>query len=136
MSTSARHALIVAVSNYTDPKLKKLRAAAADADRLAAVLADPNIGDFEVDISQDEDEPQLTRKIARFFSNRRPDDMLLAHFSCHGVKDDGGRLYLAARDTEMELLEATGISANWLNEQIARTRSKRVLLLLDCCFSG
>ena len=135
--THGRYALIVAESNYRDPKLRKLRAPTADAGRLATVLKDPDIGSFEVETALDEDEAQLRRRIARFFSNRRPDDLLLVHFSCHGVKDENGELYLAAKDTEVgDLLGATGISAAWLSEQIGRCRSKRVVVLLDCCFSG
>jgi hypothetical protein len=110
---------------------------AADAERLAAVLSDPKIGGFEVDVALDEEEPQLRWRLARFFSDRRPDDLLLVHFSCHGVKDEGGELYLAAKDTELgHMLGATGISTAWLRGQIDRSRSKRVVVLLDCCYSG
>ncbi len=135
--TGGRYALIVAVSDYRDAKLRRLRAPAADAERLGAVLHDPEIGAFDVEMALDEDEAQLRRRIARFFSARRPDDLLLVHFSCHGVKDQAGELYLAAADTELgDLLGATGISATWLSEQIGRSRSRRVVVLLDCCFSG
>ena len=134
---SGRFALIVANSDYVDPKLRKLRAPAADAKRLAAVLADPEIGGYEVEVALDEEQPQLTRRLARFFSNRRPDDLLVVHFSCHGVKDEGGDLYLAAKDTDVGyMLGATGISTAWLRQQIDRSRSKRILVLMDCCYSG
>jgi uncharacterized RDD family membrane protein YckC/uncharacterized caspase-like protein len=133
----SRRALIVAVADYSEPKLARLRAPATDAERLAAVLRDPEIGAFEVDLSLDEDEPRLSRRIARFFSGRHPDDLLFLHFSCHGVKDDAGELHLATTDTEMgDLLGVTSISSSWLSRQIDRSRSKRIVVLLDCCFSG
>jgi Caspase domain len=132
----SRHALVVATAGYSDPKLQQLRAPGADAERLAAVLRDPQKGDFEVEVLLDESHATVTRRIASFFRDRRPQDLLLLHFSCHGVKDDRGELYLAAADTEIDLLSATGISAAWLNEQISRTRARRTVLLLDCCFSG
>ncbi|MCW2983225.1 MAG: hypothetical protein JWR63_795, partial [Conexibacter sp.] len=135
-SSGGRHALIVATARYADPKLRQLRAPAADADRLAAVLADPAKGAFEVEVLVDEQQGTVARRIASFFRDRRPDDLLLLHFSCHGVKDDRGELFLAAADTEVDLLSATGISAAWLNDQITRTRSRRTVVLLDCCFSG
>jgi hypothetical protein len=131
-----RHALVVATAHYHDPKLQQLRAPAADAERLAAVLRDPAKGNFQVDVLLDEAHERMTRGIARFFRDRRPQDLLLLHFSCHGVKDDRGELYLAATDTELDLLSATGVSAAWLNDQITRTRSRRTVVLLDCCFSG
>jgi hypothetical protein len=132
-----REALIVAVSDYRDAKLRKLRAPAADADRLAAVLRDPEIGGFDVEVVADPEERDLRRRLAIFFgADRRPDDLLLVHFSCHGVKDQSNELYLAAADTQEDLLDATGIDASWLNQRIGRCRSKRIVVLLDCCFSG
>ena len=131
-----RYALLVATATYRDPKLAQLRAPAADAERLAEVLRDPAKGDFEVEVLLDEGQASTTREIARFFRDRRPQDLLFLHFSCHGVKDEHGELYLASSDTEVDLLSATGVSAAWLNEQITRSRSRRTVVLLDCCFSG
>jgi hypothetical protein len=131
-----RHALIVATANYNDSRLAQLRSPAADAQALAEVLSDPSKGDFDVQLGLNESHSELTRRIALFFRDRIPNDLLLLHLSCHGVKDENGELYLAAADTDMDLLSATGISAAWLNERIDRTRSRRTVLLLDCCFSG
>ena len=135
-AAEVRQALIVATADYVDPKLQRLRAPAADAERLAGVLGDSAIGGFDVEIAVNPEERDLRRKVALFFSNRRPDDLLFLHLSCHGVKDAHGDLYLAATDTELELLSATGVPAAWLNEQLSRTRSRRTVVLLDCCFSG
>jgi hypothetical protein len=57
--------------------------------------------------------------------------VLLLHVSGHGVKDAYGGLYLAASDTEMDLLDPTALSARWLDEQISRSPTRRKLLLLD-----
>ena len=134
MAEGARRALIVATGSYTDPKLHSLRAPAADAHALGAVLHDPDVGDFAVDVVLDADETELSRRIARFLRQARRDDVLLLHLSCHGIKDDRGELYFAAKDTELDLPDATAISASWLNEQISRSPSRRILFLLDCCF--
>lgn len=131
-----RHALIVATASYSDPRLAQLRSPAADAEGLAEVLSDPDKGDFDVQVGLDETQADLTRKIALFFRDRIPNDLLLLHLSCHGVKDENGELYLATTDTDLDLLSATGISAAWLNERIDRSRSRRTVVLLDCCFSG
>ena len=135
-AVGSRYALVVAGSHYEDPKLRQLRSPAVDAERLAVVLGDPTIGGFLVEAAIDEREGALRRQIAAFLASRRSDDLLLMHFSCHGVQDEAGELHLAACDTETELLGATSIAASWLSEQIARCRSKRAVLLLDCCFSG
>jgi Caspase domain len=132
-----REALIVAVSEYEDPNFRRLRAPAADAKELADVLRDPDIAGFQVDVLTNPDERELRRRLATFFgTERRPEDLLVVHFSCHGIKDASGELYLAASDTDKDLLDATGIQSAWLNQRLNRCRSKRIVVLLDCCYSG
>ena len=92
-----RHALIVATANYNDSRLAQLRSPAADAQGLAEVLSDPDRGDFDVQVGIDETHADLTRKIALFFRDRIPNDLLLLHLSCHGVKDENGELYSGGR---------------------------------------
>ena len=83
--------------------------------------------------------PTSTRCAGRsesFFADRGRDDLLLVHFSCHGLKDDDGQLYLAAADTQIDRLLSTGIDATWVNRLMSRCRSERIVLFLDCCFAG
>jgi hypothetical protein len=133
---AGRFALIVASGAYSDPKLSRLRTPTTDAEALARVLRDPEIGDFEVDLAVDEPESALRRRISTFFSERSRDDLLLLHFSCHGLKDDSGHLYFAATDTEVAQLDATAVSAEFVSRQMTRSRSRKVIALLDCCYSG
>jgi hypothetical protein len=133
---SERRALVIAIGGYEDPKLQRLRAPTADAEGLAAVLGDPEIGNFQVEVVLDQDERELRRRIFEFFDKCRRNDVLLMHLSCHGIKDDHGNLFLAGSDTKIDALGATAIDTTWLNEQMYRSPSRRKLLLLDCCFSG
>jgi uncharacterized caspase-like protein len=129
-------ALIVANGEYHDPKLQQLRSPGWDAEALGRVLSDPNIGDFEVEFASDEPEHVLRRKLSRFFADRRRNDLLLLHMSCHGLKDDDGHLYFATIDTEFAYLDSTAVSAEFVRRQMSRSRSGRIVLLLDCCYSG
>ncbi len=131
-----RSALIVANDRYQDPQLRRLRAPARDAEALARVLGDREIGDFQVKVVTNQPEHRLRREIAAFFADRGRDDLVLAHFSCHGVKDDSGQLYLATPDTELQNLDATAVPADFINRHMTRSRSRRAVLLLDCCYSG
>jgi len=133
---SKRSALIVSADTYGDAKLRQLRTPAADARALRRVLQDPAIGGFDVEESINETGAVVRRKIEKFFQNRKMDDLLLLHFGCHGIKDDEGNLYFASTDTELGLLGSTAISAEFVNLQMARSRSRRIVLLLDCCYSG
>jgi hypothetical protein len=131
-----RSALIVASDEYIDPKLRRLRAPARDAEALAHVLGDPDVGGFEVDVCLNEPEYKVRRKLSEFFANRTRDDLLLVHFSCHGLKDDDGNLYFATPDTELEHLDSSSVPSEFVNRQMHKSRSRRIALFLDCCYSG
>ena len=131
-----RSALIVASDQYTDPGLRRLRAPASDARALAAVLRDPGIGDFEVRTLLNEPAHEVNLAVEEFFADRRPGDLLLVHFSGHGVKDEDGELYFAAANTVLGRLGATAVAAEFVSRRMNRSRSRRVVLLLDCCYAG
>jgi len=133
---STRSALIVAIDTYRDPKLSQLRAPGQDAEALASVLGDPAIGGFDVSVCHNESYASISPTLERFFNDRRRDDVLLVHFSCHGIKDAGGRLYFAASDTNRDLLQTTAVPAELVNELMTDCRSRNIVLLLDCCYSG
>ncbi|EFL36406.1 hypothetical protein SSQG_06924 [Streptomyces viridochromogenes DSM 40736] len=134
--TDSRHALIIANDRYADQGLKKLRAPAQDAAALAGVLHDARIGDFEVEVVRNASADAMRRHIQRFFNDRRRDDTLLLHFSCHGLKSESGELYFAAGDTEPPLLDATAIPAQFVRGCMSRTKAGRTVLFLDCCYGG
>jgi hypothetical protein len=131
-----RSGLIVASDTFEDPRLRQLRAPGSDAQELAAVLSDPRIGDFDVRVSMNQRNYEVRIALEDFFDDRRPDDVLLLHFSCHGIKDEAGRLFFAVADTQKHRLNATAIAADYVNDLLNQTRSRRVVLFLDCCFSG
>jgi hypothetical protein len=136
MVDGARHALIVASSDYADPELRQLQAPGSDARALEAVLRNPEIGDFEVRTLVNRPNQEVALAVEDFFADRRPDDLLLLHFSCHGIKDENGELYFAMADSLLRRLAATAVAANFVNQRMTRSRSKRVVLLLDCCYAG
>lgn len=104
---------------------------------MASVLKNPDIGGYDdVKVVKNEPAHKVNREIQGFFSNRNRNDLLLLYFSCHGVKDEDGRLYYAAIDTDRKLLASTAISAIFVNERIASSRSRRQVLVIDCCYSG
>ena len=131
-----RAALIIAASNYDDPKFQQLRAPARDATELVRVLGEPTIGGFSIRTLFNEPSHVLTEQLEGFFDGRSPNDLLLLYFSCHGMKDKNGRLYFVTTNTKFDRLLSTGISSVLVNEVLERSRSRRIVLLLDCCYSG
>jgi|KBSMisStandDraft_5_1062788.scaffolds.fasta_scaffold43174_3 hypothetical protein len=131
-----RFALIIANNEYHDADFQKLIAPAQDAKALASVLKDPEIGDFEVKVILNEPSYKVNEEIESFFSDRKPGDLILLYFSCHGIKDENGHLYFATINTRRKLLGSTAVSANFVNSIMLHSRPKRQVLLLDCCYSG
>lgn len=132
-----RFALIIAVSEYQDSDFRKLVSPGKDAEALASVLKNPDIGGYDdVKVVKNEPAYKVNEEIQAFFGDRRRDDLLLLYFSCHGIKDEDGQLYYAAINTRRKLLAATAISANFVNVVMAQSRSRRQVLVADCCYSG
>ncbi|MFD8080342.1 transporter substrate-binding domain-containing protein [Kitasatospora sp. NPDC059722] len=131
-----RFALVVATARYTDPALRQLRAPARDADQLSEVLADPRIGGFAVTRVVDRTAQEIRLAAEEFLTGRDPEDLLLVYLSCHGLVDVRRKLYFAATDTVKTRLAATGVESQWLLDLMEDCRARRLVVILDCCFSG
>ncbi|MEO3751217.1 Hsp70 family protein [Streptomyces sp. B6B3] len=132
----AKRALIIANSRYDDAHFATLPAATADAAELAKVLGDPDIGGFAVDALVDVEQRTASRALESFFSHAKPDDLLLLHLSLHGWKDLRARLHFVMRDTERDFPGATAVSADVVGNWMSESRSRSIVVLLDCCYSG
>jgi hypothetical protein len=132
-----RLALLFAVSTYDhEDQFHPLAAPQGDAKALAGVLGDQSLGMFEVEVVCDPTQQQAMARLDELLSECRSGDFVLVHFACHGVKADGGKLYLAARDTKRQRLESTGIAAARLVSMMRSSYARKIVLFLDCCYSG
>jgi Caspase domain len=132
-----KYALVIGNSKYNDPKLAQLKTPEADSRALAKVLRAKRIGNFdEVASLIDQTEAKTRRAISTFLSNKKPDDLVLIYFSGHGVLDGRGSLFLALKDTQINALNATAISSSFISYEMDNCRSRRQILILDCCNSG
>lgn len=132
-----RVALLIATGDHADPLLRRLRAPAKDVSALAEVLSDPEIGDFTVRTVVDQSRQEVEEAIEDAFATRKPGDIVLVYFSCHGIKDMHGRLYFAASNSRHDrLASSTAVSSTFVNEQMERSRASAKVALLDCCYSG
>lgn len=132
-----KYALIIGNNKYDDPKLAQLKTPAADSQALAKVLEDTSIGAFDkVFPVINQSETRTRRAVSAFLLNKKPEDLVLVYFSGHGILDDRGRLFLALRDTQVNLLKATAIPSSFITDEMDSCRSRRQILILDCCHSG
>ncbi|MBE1575229.1 caspase domain-containing protein [Amycolatopsis roodepoortensis] len=134
--TGARRALIIANGEYDNPGLSALRSPAADAEALAEVLGDRAISEFDVQVVRDETAHVIAGRVEDLFADSAPDDVLLVHFSCHGLKSESGELFFAARNTRPERLASTAVPADFVQRCLRMSRSRSIVLLLDCCYGG
>lgn len=131
-----RFALLVATDEYAEPTLSRLPSVNTDSERLSAVLSDPRVGGYGVRLLKNEPSYHANAVVEEFFTEARFDDLLLLYISGHGLKDDHGRLYFASKNTRRERLGSSAVSSAFIHEQMAKSRSRRILVILDCCFSG
>lgn len=134
---SGKFALIIANTEYIDPRLAQLTAPGKDAEDFARVLKDQNLCNFDdVKVLLNQLSSSVIEAIDEFFDQRKPDDLLVVYFSGHGVRDEFGSLFLAVRNTIRSRLRSTAIRTDYIRESMDQSRSKRQVLILDCCNSG
>ncbi|MBP5976559.1 GUN4 domain-containing protein [Brasilonema sp. CT11] len=138
----AKVALLIGVSEY-EPGLNPLAGAVKDVDAIQRVLQHPDMGGFnkaDITVLKNPQRQAMEEAIEALFFNRQKDDLVLVYFSGHGIKDDIGRLYLATRQTRKntkgELIRTTAVAASLIHDVMENSRSRRQVIILDCCFSG
>ncbi len=134
---SGKFALIIGNTEYIDPGLAQLTAPGKDAEDFARILKDKDLCAFdEVKIVLNQLSLSVIEIVDEFFDQKKPDDMLVLYFSGHGVRDEMGLLYLAVKNTIRSRLRSTAIRSDYIREAMDQSRSKRQILILDCCNSG
>lgn len=134
---TGKYALIIGNTEYADPGLARLVAPSKDAEDFARVLQDRNLCCFDnVKVLLNQASSFVLEAIDEFFDQKKPDDMLVLYFSGHGVRDEYGALYLAFNNTIRSRLRSTAIKDDYIRGAMDQSRSKRQVVILDCCNSG
>lgn len=132
-------ALLIGVSEYGHD-LNPLPAAVRDVQAMEKVLKHPEMGSFsEVKTLLNCARQEMEEAIETLFRDGTKNDLVLFHFSGHGIKDDSGQLYFATRITRLEqgkLARPTAVAASIIREFMSNSSSRRQVVILDCCFSG
>lgn len=132
-----RYALIIGNSTYSEKALPSLNSSEIDGKLFSDILRDPKIGAFsQVTTLINKDSHTVLKAIEDFFQNRQKEDLLLLYFSGHGVKNKLGQLFLATQNTDINFIRSTGVSSNFIKENMDSSSSQRQILILDCCYSG
>jgi hypothetical protein len=111
-----REALIIANDQFEDTGLRQLEAPPQDAESLARVLSNPDIGGFNVEILLNKNSDTIRKSVDSFFQDRKPHDLLLLYFSGHGIKDLDGKLYFASIETQRKTPRSTAIDSQFIRD--------------------
>ncbi|MGW4208793.1 caspase, EACC1-associated type [Lentzea sp. NPDC004789] len=136
VAANRRIALLIATDTYDDDEFVDLRTPCTDATALADLLAHPQIGAFEVTTLVNRPAQEIRQALDETFTDASRNDLVLLHVSGHGIKDEGGKLHLVMSDTRRRHLRASAIAAGWVRELIDHSAARRVVVWLDCCYSG
>jgi formylglycine-generating enzyme required for sulfatase activity/uncharacterized caspase-like protein len=135
----AKIALLIGISEY-EPGLAALPKAVKDVEAMQRVLINPEMGGFDdVKVLKNTQREEMEKGIYDLYANRQKDDLLLFYFSGHGVTVENGDFYFSARQTkkqENKLLPFTALAATNVHSYMNQSKSKRRVVILDCCFSG
>ena len=127
----AFHGLFVGIDRYASPAISWLSCARRDAVALHALCADT----FGAGGSLLVDEAATRQAIKQEFESLarcQPEDVVFIAFSGHGSRTHE----LVTYDANKNDLSATSISLPLLTEWFSRIPAKRLVCILDCCFSG
>jgi hypothetical protein len=133
-----RYALLIGISNY-NAGLTPLPSAVKDVDALQQVLLNREIGGFaksDVTVLRDAEKGAIETAIYHLFANKNNNDLLLFYFSGHGVTDSRSDFYFTGLSTTKDALPPTAVSSNYVHNLMNQSRSKRQVVILDCCHSG
>lgn len=135
----ARHAVLIGNSRYPNaPSLGDLRWPERDVDDLAAVLEDPELGQFGDNVwtLKDHSSHEIEGLIHEVLLAADKNDLVVIYFSGHGKRDRAGNLWLAAVDTDVDRLQTTAVETRRIRNLVNEKPHRRVALILDCCYAA
>jgi hypothetical protein len=117
--------------------VEKLEFAENDAREMGKVLLDPDICGFNDVIELiNKNKEEVSQSIEKVFKNAKKDDEILIYYSGHGKPSYKFDLCLLFKDTDPESLLATSLKFDYINECKEQSACNRVVVILDCCYSG
>jgi tetratricopeptide (TPR) repeat protein len=129
-----RYAFLMGANGPQTANLNSLKYAERDAERLATALEVSPCAFTNVEsMTAANREPTLTG-LKAFTDQCEPSDLLLVHFSGHGLYDE--QLYLICNGTDITNLDASAIGVDTVKRILRKCKARHKLLVLDCCYAG
>lgn len=147
----AEYALIIGINHYKDDEsIPKLKWAEEDASEFYSVLTNPlycgiPLQNITLLLNERATRDNIIKGIGELRTHARINDTVFICFAGHGSsewneergdQDDHLLKYLVPHDTQVNNLDASAIDFKFLSERLDRINAERMLILLDCCYSG
>jgi hypothetical protein len=138
--SEARYAVLIGNSSYPDePRLSRLRCPENDVAGIRDRLTFARNGLFDpahVTVLTNAPHYEVLQTVERTVRQASKSDLLLLYYSGHGQCDEAGRLHLAALNTRLDTLGSTSVPIDQIKSYLDLARTNRIVLILDCCYSG
>lgn len=137
-----RRAVIIGVDTYKDETIPVLYGAINDAREVYEKLSDEKSGGFEIAkehflVGQDATCEAIRAAVSDLLWEVDHSALSLFYFSGHGFQDEYRNGYIAPYDIQRNRPFVSGIRMQDLTELVNAAKNKeRILIILDCCYSG
>jgi len=132
-----RYAILIGNSNYLpEANLSPLRCPAQDVKGFGDLLQSEKHGPYQVERLLDKRHDDALDVIYDTLQKAERDDLVLIYYSGHGKPDFNGELYLATANTSEKRLLRTSVPIREIAGYMEKSKSRKMVLILDCCFSG
>ena len=132
-----RTAILIVTQDFSDNNLSSLRHSIHSAQRIENALIDRYaFSSDRIHTLRDMTVKELENQIAQLLSQIRSEIQLIVYVNSQAYETETGKVYIAGTDFKLSDLENTGLSLDWLTQQIDRCASNDKMLLLDCSHQG
>jgi len=129
-----RYAFFIGANGPQTDRLSSLRYAERDAERLAAALTAYPCTFTKVEGMKAVSREATLTQLKIFAGQCEKSDVLIVHFSGHGIYDE--QLYLICNGSDTTNLDASAIGVDAIKRILQRSKARHKLLVLDCCYAG
>ncbi len=124
--------LFVGIDRYASPRVNWLSCARRDATALRALFVDTLGGEARLLTDEEATRSAIEEQFNQLAANSDKDDLVVVAFSGHGTPTHE----LVTYDADLQNLATTCIPLETLTEWFSRIPARRLVCILDCCFSG
>ena len=134
-----RYAVLIGNGDFPQDRtsLPSLRCSINDAKAFDNVLRSPTYGLFdETVVLPNKPSHEILLELEKIFRRAEKNDLVLIYYSGHGKLNTAGTLHLASFDTKVDYIQSTSVSVVRIRELMDACPSNKMILILDCCYSG